>query len=48
MEHNGRHLPHNGRIADYALRSDDEFALAEWHGRASYGAVLFAAVAVLG
>src|SRR5690242_3943589 len=34
--------------ADYALCSDDELALAERHRRASYGAVPFAAVAVLG
>src|SRR6185312_12311177 len=34
--------------ADYGLRSDDELALAERHRRASYGAVPFAAVAVLG
>jgi hypothetical protein len=36
------------QIAEYALRSDDEFALAERRRRASYGAVPFAAVAVLG
>jgi len=33
---------------DYGLRSDDELALAERRRRASYGAVPFAAVAVLG
>jgi len=41
-------VPVGNQTADYALRSDDELALAERHRRASYGAVPFAAVAVLG